>query len=85
MSSKVWGKLDPKVQLWVQQAADESSDYQRKLWQEKTVEALDLAKAEGVMVYDVDVSSFAKKVSPMLDEINNPDVRKLLKQISEVK
>jgi tripartite ATP-independent transporter DctP family solute receptor len=85
MSSKVWNKLDPQVREWVQQAADESSVYQRKLWQEKTAEALDQAKAEGVTVYEVDTSLFAAKVAPMLAGVENPEVKELLKQIAEVK
>ena len=85
ISSKVWKKLDPQVQDWVQQAADESSVYQRKLWQKKTAEALALAKEEGVTVYTVDTSAFAAKVAPMLNEVENPEVRALLKQIAEVK
>jgi tripartite ATP-independent transporter DctP family solute receptor len=40
MSSKVWNRLDPQVQAWVQQAADESVRFQRQLWQEKTAESL---------------------------------------------
>ena len=85
ISSKVWKKLDPQVQTWVQQAADESVDFQRKLWTEKTLESLEQAKAEGVTVYEVDTAAFAAKVAPMLAEVENPAVRELLKQISEVK
>ena len=84
MSTKVWKKLDPKVQAWVQQAADESVDFQRDLWNTETAAALEHAKAEGVEVYEVDVSAFAAKVAPMLADVRNPEVRKLLKQISEV-
>ena len=85
ISTKVWDKLDPNVREWIQQAADESSVYERQLWQEKTVESLELAKSEGVTIYDVDTSLFAAKVAPMLEEVENPDVRELLKQIAEVK
>jgi tripartite ATP-independent transporter DctP family solute receptor len=85
MSSKVWNKMDPQIQSWVQQAATESVDYQRKLWGEKTVEALEQAKAEGVTVYEVDTAAFAAKVAPMLAEVEHPEVRMLLKQIGEVK
>jgi TRAP-type C4-dicarboxylate transport system substrate-binding protein len=49
------------------------------------VESLELAKSEGVTIYDVDTSLFAAKVAPMLEEVENPDVRELLKQIAEVK
>jgi tripartite ATP-independent transporter DctP family solute receptor len=84
ISSKVWKKLDPQVQAWVQQAADESVDFQRKLWTEKTLESLEQAKAEGVTVYEVDTAAFAAKVAPMLSEVEDPEVRELLKQIAEV-
>jgi len=84
MSSRVWDKLDPQIQAWVQQAADESSVFQRKLWKEKTVEAMEQARAEGVAIYEVDVAAFADKVAPMLQEVENPEVKALLKRIAEV-
>jgi tripartite ATP-independent transporter DctP family solute receptor len=85
MSSKVWGRLDPQVQAWVQQAADESVRFQRKLWQEKTAEALKEAEAEGVAVYEVDTSAFAVKVAPMLEEIEDPRIRELLERINSLR
>ncbi|MDZ8119189.1 TRAP transporter substrate-binding protein [Pontiella agarivorans] len=85
ISSKVWNKLDPQVQTWVQQAADESVVFQRKLWEEKTIESLKQAKAEGVTVYEVDTAAFAARVAPLLAGIENPEVRDLLKNIAEVK
>ncbi len=85
MSTKVFDRLSPEQQGWILQAAAESSEFERKLWQEKTVEALEQAQAEGVTVYDVDTAAFAEKVAPMLEQVENPEVRKLLKQISEVK
>ncbi|MBN2704707.1 MAG: TRAP transporter substrate-binding protein [Pontiellaceae bacterium] len=84
ISTKTWKKLNKKEREWIQQAADESSVYQRKLWQEETVKALELAKAEDVEIYEVDTEAFAAKVAPMLENVENPDVRKLLKEISEV-
>jgi len=84
MSSRVWEKLDPQVQAWVQQAATESVAFQRKLWQEQTLEALEQAKAEGVTVYEVDTAAFAAKVAPMLAEVESAEVRALLQQIAEV-
>lgn len=83
ISMKVWEKLDPQVQQWVQQAANESSIYQRKLWTEMTEEAKELAKKEGVTIYDVDTAAFASKVKPMLQGVSDPEVRELLDQIAE--
>lgn len=84
ISSKVWNKLDPQVQAWIAQAAGESSLFQRKLWNEKTDEAMEKAKAEGVTIYSVDMAAFAAKVQPMMQQIENPAVRDLLKQIAGV-
>lgn len=85
ISTKVWDKLSPQAQGWIQQAAKESSDYERKLWDEKTTEALEDAKAHNVEVIDVDVDAFAEKVRPMYDLIENQNVKELLKEIQEVK
>jgi tripartite ATP-independent transporter DctP family solute receptor len=84
MSSIVWEKLDPNVQAWIQQAASESVDFQRELWQKKTVEALEQAKAEGVTVYEVDTAAFAAKVTPMLAKVESAEVRALLREIAQV-
>ncbi len=85
ISTKVWEKLDPQVRTWVQQAANESSNFQRKLWKEKTLESLEIAKAEGVTIYEVDTAAFAAKVAPLLKNVENKEVRELLKQIAAVK
>lgn len=84
ISSKVWKKLSPQVQGWVQQAASDSSEFQRKLWQEKTVEAMKKAESEDVTVYTVNTADFAAKVAAMLNEVEQPEVRELLKKIAEV-
>ena len=84
ISTKVWEKLDPKVQGWVQQAATESSDFQRKLWKEKSLEALARAKEEGVTIYEVDIAAFAAKVAPLLNNVENQQVRELLQEIAKV-
>ncbi|NLX25288.1 MAG: TRAP transporter substrate-binding protein [Lentisphaerae bacterium] len=84
ISTKTWEKLNRNERKWIQQAADESSVFQRQLWQEETVKALELAKAEGVEIYEVDTEAFAAKVAPMLEEVKDRNVRALLKEISEV-
>ena len=84
ISTKVWSKLSPQAQQWITQAATESSDYQRELWKKKTTESLELAKAEGVTIYEVDTAAFAAKVAPMHDAVENPQVKQLLNRISEV-
>jgi len=85
ISTKIWDRLDRQVQAWLTQAALESADYQRELWRTTTAEAMEKAKAEGVTVYEVDVSLFAARVAPMLATVENPEVRELLKKIAEVR
>lgn len=85
VSTTIWNKLTPQIQAWLQQAADESSVYQRQLWKEKTVESLKQAEAEGVTVYEVDQNLFAEKVQPMYETISNDAIRELVKQIREIR
>lgn len=84
ISTKAWESLSPQIQGWLRQAAQESSDFQREIWKENTEAALKKVAAAGVEIYKVDTAAFAEKVRPMLDAIENPDVRSLLDQISEV-
>ena len=85
IGTKTWQQLDPQVQKWVQQAADESSVFQRELWNKKTIESLEEAKADGVTIYEVDKSLFAEKVKPMYDAIKNEKVKDLVVRIRKVK
>ncbi|MBN2684273.1 MAG: TRAP transporter substrate-binding protein [Pontiellaceae bacterium] len=85
ISSKVWDTLSDEEKGWLEQAAQESSELERKLWAEKTEEARETAEKEGVTFYDVDVSLFAEKVQPMLEQVENPEVKSLLKRIEEEK
>lgn len=84
MSKIVWNKLSPQEQEWVQQAADESSLFQRELWQKEMVAALESAKENGVTIYEVDTALFAEKVKPMLEQIEDEQVKALLDRIEQV-
>ena len=85
MSSKVWEGLEPQVQAWVQQAADESCAFQRTLWKEQTLEALEAAKKEGVTVYQVDTAAFAEKVLPMHEKVDDPKLQALIRKIKDIR
>ena len=84
ISTKIWSKLDPQVQGWLQQAASESSDFQRELWTRKTHESLEQAEAEGVSVYEVDKNLFAEKVQPMYEAIEDKTIKQLVQQMRQV-
>lgn len=84
IGTKTWSRLSPQVQQWVQSAADESSQFQRELWQRETARSLELAKAAGVTIHDVDLAPFVAKVAPMLDQVEDPGVRELVRAIRQV-
>lgn len=84
IGTKTWSSLSPSIQQWVQQAADESSRFQRELWRRETTRSLELAKAEGVTIYEVDLAPFVAKVAPMLEQVEDPAVRSLVQAIRGV-
>jgi tripartite ATP-independent transporter DctP family solute receptor len=83
ISKIVWDKLPEHVQKWVQEAADESSIFQRELWGKKTAEDLEAAKKEGVTVYYPDKKTFAEKVQPMYDRFAGTAIGDIIKKIKE--
>jgi tripartite ATP-independent transporter DctP family solute receptor len=85
ISEKVWKGLSPRIREWVARAAEDSADYERKLWAEQTKEDLRLCKKKGVRIYKVDTSLFAAKVQPMLDGYKGTKVGDLLERIRNVK
>ena len=85
ISSIIWDELSPQQQGWVQQAALESSQLQRELWEKESVACLERAKENDVTVYEVDTALFATKVQPMLEQIEDEKVKTLLNQIRKVK
>ncbi len=84
MSQKVWESLPPHVQQAVQEAANESSIYQRELWQQKSEEALQAVEREGVHVYYPDKSLFADQVSAMHESYHGTSVGELIRRIQEM-
>ncbi|MCM2374258.1 TRAP transporter substrate-binding protein [Aporhodopirellula aestuarii] len=84
MSLPVWNRLSEQEQKWLQQAANESAELQRELWRKETEAALQKAKEEGVTIYDVDVDAFAAKVQPMLERIDNAEIKAMLERIENV-
>lgn len=84
-SKKIWDGLDPQVQRWVQQAADESVTFQRKLWRQQTEEALREVEKAGVKIYHPDKAAFAAAMAPMYEQVEGSRTGTLAKRIREVK
>ena len=84
MSLQSWDRLPEHVQTWVQQAADESVVFQRKLWAEKTQESIEQLEAAGVQVYRPDPAPFAEAAKPLREAHEGTLVGELAERIEAV-
>jgi len=85
MSMATWKKLSPDVQKMVQEAANESAQYQKQLWKEETEYALTKVQEQGVKLYNPDKTTFREKVKQMHESYKGSDVGELLQEINKVK
>ncbi len=84
ISTKVWNKLSPEFQQILQEAVDESVEYQRKIWTEAEKQDLKTVQDAGVKVTYPDKEPFRKSVQSIWDEFKNTDIGELIRQIQEV-
>ncbi len=86
ISTVIWNDLSEEQQQIIQEAADESATFQKKLWQEATQRALTEVQKAGVEVIDPDKEPFVEKVAPLYDEYRqSPVVYGLIQRIREVR
>lgn len=85
ISTRIWNTLTEEEQKWVQEAATESVDYQRKLWAESEKHSLDMAEASGVRIIYPDKEPFIKRIQPLYDQFKqeNEELYKLIERILE--
>ncbi|MCD6202405.1 MAG: TRAP transporter substrate-binding protein [Bacteroidales bacterium] len=74
INKKVWDKLTKKEQQWLQQAANESVQVERKLWAESVKHSLETVKKAGVEIILPDKSLFRARVSPVYKEYEEQKV-----------
>jgi tripartite ATP-independent transporter DctP family solute receptor len=85
-STHLWERLTPQEQEWLQEAANESAQYQKKLWEKATQEALRTVKKAGVEIIRPDMEPFVEAVQPVYDfyEENEPQVYELAQEVRAV-
>jgi tripartite ATP-independent transporter DctP family solute receptor len=84
ISTKIWADLSPEFQQLLQQAANESEIYQRKLWKEATDKALEEVQKAGVTIYHPDKTPFIRGVESIYDEYKTqPRLFNLIQRIRE--
>ena len=81
MSTAIWDRLTPEKQDWVQEAADESSLYQGRLWTEKSDEAIAAVQENGVLVYRLEKAPCVEACSDMRASNEGTPIGELLEHI----
>lgn len=85
ISIKTWDALPQDVRKALQQAADESEVYQRKLWKEKTEQSLALAKEKGVELITPELDGFRKACAGIIRQQDYAEIVSIYNEIQEVK
>ncbi len=67
ISTKIWKTLTKQEQQWLQEAADESAEYQRMSWKESENESLRLAQEAGVTIIHPDKAPFIERVQSIYE------------------
>jgi len=83
VSETVWQTLSPQEQKWLQQAANESSRFERKLWADETAADLKKMQAEGVTIHKPDRQAFIEKVQAMHRSYDGTELGELLSRIEK--
>jgi tripartite ATP-independent transporter DctP family solute receptor len=86
MSKMVFDKLPKTDQDLIRSAARESVAFQRKKWDEQEAKSLEVVKAGGAQIIEVDKASFQAVMGPVYDKfITTPDLKRLVKSIQDLK
>lgn len=85
ISTRVWNNLKPEFQQILQEAVDESVEYQRKIWAEAEESDMKIVKDAGVQVSYPDKAPFQSAVKSVWEEFEGTEIGELIKQIQEVK
>lgn len=87
ISTQSWNRLTDQEQQWLQEAADSSKIYQRKIWAEAEDEAMEVVKDAGVEVIHPDKELFREKTQSIYEQYkeNEPEFYDLIQQIRNYK
>ena len=85
ISQYIWHGLKPQQQQRLQQAMDESVEYQRELWRKSTEESLAAVAAAGVQIIRPDKTPFMQKVQSMHDALKGTPAHDILVKIQNLK
>ncbi|TBN13207.1 TRAP transporter substrate-binding protein [Hyunsoonleella pacifica] len=83
IGTKQWEKLSEQEKTWVQEAANESAQAQKKFWKASVDESMKIAKEAGVEIIIPEKSLFAEQSKSVLEEFKkeHPELIQLVKDI----
>ncbi|SIS89608.1 TRAP transporter substrate-binding protein [Belliella pelovolcani] len=83
ISTKVWNLLSDQEKQWLQEAADESAEFQYKIWAESVEESLAEMEKAGVTIVYPELEGFRLAVESMYEELNvtQPELAAVVAQI----
>ncbi len=84
ISTKTWNRLSPEIQQYIQEAADESQEFQKQLWKKVSDEDLKKVEEKGVKIYYPDKAPFRDKVKKMYEKYEGTPVGDIVKRIDAV-
>ena len=84
ISTRVWNKLSPEQQTILQEAIDESVEYQRKIWAEAELKDLETVQQQGARIVRPDKAPFRESVRSVWKEFEGTEIGELIQQIQEV-
>ncbi len=85
MSTVVWKSLTGQEQVWLQESIDESVEFQKKMWQEASDDALSQVQKAGVIIIHPDKQPFREAVLSMYNEYQGTEIYDLINLIREFK
>jgi tripartite ATP-independent transporter DctP family solute receptor len=85
ISVRLWDNLKPEFQQILQEAIDESDEYQRNIWTEAEQTDMKTVQDAGVKVIHPDKEPFRASVKSVWEEFEGTEIGDLIKQIQEVK
>lgn len=85
VGTHLWNSLSPTQQNWLEQAMQDATQYQKKLWAESTAMSLEKVKEAGVTVMKADKRVFQHKVKPIYDAIEDQSLLDLIEDIKNLR
>ncbi len=85
IGERAWNSLSPSEREILQKAAKLASEYQRKIWKERELDALKKLKEKGVEIITPDKSKFAQKAQSVYELYKNTEIETLANEIKAVK